>query len=739
MNKLTTISTKSYIPLSYKDEYFYSKYEKIQSFIKNQLGEDFSNILALPIIKDGEVEWQIKSKNTFQRVSDYSKSEQDEILTIYWSKINTINQLSTTLSSSNSIDKKRWSKLIDEVFNSNNNIIFSDGKNIILLWGWKFNSKDENYNPIPIINPKPTPSIIVHEKPTPETPKISKKEPPIIPQPWYILLWEWIKRNFKRFWWLILLFLLLWYLLNLDTCSYNKARDNDFTKYNSPKNIKNKIYNNPNKNSDDWNIDNNNTGLQTDEFQQIINNNQPKELYENLLIDENGNQRLLPNRPNVTIPINRDNLIMDINKHQMIAPDRINIYLKNKNDRIKDFAVKFKEKFPNSDYQIIYRDENMRRIQIRVPEIKREEIKIKIKNDFNEFNLLIWDETIFQQGTFTDPGLRDKDINYYFKNINMFEAWEKTSGSKDIIIAIIDDGFDLDHDELNDNIIKPYNVLNHNDIVYANNNLNHGTHVAGLAIAEKNNNFGVCGIAPDCSFMPIQIGSESYPGSFAMSDIIDGVIYAINNGADIINLSLQAAYTEEAKDITDKQLNEILNNVSRDDEFFWKELFKIANDSNITIVLAAGNYEVLIGLDAMKRDNNIITVSAVDNKNKKAKFSNYGKRSTISAPGVNIFSCKPGGQFVSMDGTSMSSPIISGVIGLMKSIQPELSNKEIIEILQKSGKNIDTDIGPLVQVDKVLSLCINEQFISEKKLNTDSIKNEIKELQIRIQELKELL
>ena len=121
------------------------------------------------------------------------------------------------------------------------------------------------------------------------------------------------------------------------------------------------------------------------------------------------------------------------------------------------------------------------------------------------------------------------------------------------------------------------------------------------------------------------------------------------------------------------------------------------------------------------------------------RFSNYGKRSTISAPGVNIFSCKPGGQFVSMDGTSMSSPIISGVIGLMKSIQPELSNKEIIEILQKSGKNIDTDIGPLVQVDKVLSLCINEQFISEKKLNTDSIKNEIKELQIRIQELKELL
>ena len=87
MNKLTTISTKSYIPLSYKDEYFHSKYEKIQSFMKNQLGEDFSNILALPIIKDGEVEWRIQSKNTFQRVSDYSKSEQDEILTIYWNSI----------------------------------------------------------------------------------------------------------------------------------------------------------------------------------------------------------------------------------------------------------------------------------------------------------------------------------------------------------------------------------------------------------------------------------------------------------------------------------------------------------------------------------------------------------------------------------------------------------------------------------------------------------------------------
>ena len=117
-------------------------------------------------------------------------------------------------------------------------------------------------------------------------------------------------------------------------------------------------------------------------------------------------------------------------------------------------------------------------------------------------------------------------------------------------------------------------------------------------------------------YFTIQIGSETNPGMFTMNSIIDGVLYAVNNGADVINLSIQSIYPDEAKRITEQQLNEMIKDMSRDDELFWNELFKISNDSNISIVFAAGNYDVLIGLDAMKRYDNIITVSMLIRKKK---------------------------------------------------------------------------------------------------------------------------
>jgi len=737
MNKFTTLSTKDYAPLSYRKEYFHNKYELIKSFISKRFGEDFSEILAMPIINSGVVEWYTKKDKKLKRVSEFPKPAQEKILNLYWQKINKINDLSNSFSSSNSYDKKRWAELINNVFNSNNNIVYSDGDEIVILWGWKFNTKQENYVPLPVINAsanvaekikKPIQSKIIEEgsekpeqKPIDPTPKKQN-------EPWYIQLWEWLKNMFERFWWIFLLIILIWFILNLDSCIPQNIKDP------SSKTTKNIIYkNNPKDQPNNWNPDNNNTGVKEDEFKQIVEHNLPNEIYENLLIDENGNQRILPNKPKVNVPINME-YIIENDYQQMIVPDRINLYLKNSKDKIEDFAIKFKEEYPSDEYQIIYRDNKMRRIQIRVPEQEREKIKKEIKNNLNN-NALIWDETIFERSNFNDPQLSNNNINYYFKSINIFDAWKKTTGNKDIIIAVIDDGFDLNHNEINKNIVKPYNVAYKNNKVYANNDLSHGTHVAGLAISMKNNNFGACGVAPDCSFMPIQIGNDIHPGMFAMTDIIDGVLYAINNDANVINLSIQSLFPEEAKQITNEQIDMMIGN---DEQLFWNELFKIANDSNISIVISAGNLDLLIGLDAMKRDSSIITVSATDNYNNKATFSNYGKRSTISAPGVNIYSCKPGGEFTEMSGTSMSAPIISGVVALMKSIQPDLTNKEIISILQKSGKYIDESIGPLVQVDRALTMCnINHKNIN--KLNTDSIKNEIRKLENKIIELKNLI
>ena len=722
MNKFTTISTRDYTPLSYKEEYFHDKYDLIQSFLEKEFGKEFANMLSFPQIKNREVDWHSKYEAVFKRVSEFQKSEQEQILNIYWNKINKIKALTSSFQSSNSDEKRRWADLLDDVFNSNNNIVFSDGKNIVLLWGWKFNASEENYVPLPVISTSNviednTISESIEDDPIPVIPADPIDDDPIVSKlPWYILFWEWIKKIFRRFWWILLFLLVLWFLLNLDTCSCNKIEHVDFPSNNSIDSTQETIYNNdPNNQPNNWDPDNNNTGLEDDEFRQIIENNLPPELYENLLTDENGDPRDLPNKPRVHIPFDPDNLIEDENTHQMVVPDRVNVVVKDRNVNLEDFAKDFKSEFPDSEYQIIYKDDNTKRMQIRVPEKERVTIKDEIKNKLTNYDLLIWDETLFQGGSFNDPDLKDKNKNYYFENINMFDAWKITTGKKDIIIAVIDDGFDLNHDELNDNIVAPYNVLYQNDKVYANNDLNHGTHVAGLAIAEKNNGKGVCGIAPDCSFMPIQI-------SFTSSSIIDGILHAINNGADVINLSIQSMYPEEAKQVTDEQLNEMINNVSRDDELFWKEIYEMADKENITIVFAAGNLEVLIGLDAMKRDSSIISVSATDNNNNKAKFSNYGIRSTISAPGVDIWSCDPGGRYRYENGTSMSSPIIAGVVGLMKSVNPNLTNKQIIDILQTTGKEVDASIGPLVQVDKAL-----EKVEEDKEKKEDKEKEESEE------------
>ena len=743
MNKIISISTKDYTPLSYQGEYYHKKYDLIKSFLSERFGNNFSKILAQPTIEGRNIEWFNESEKNFKRVSEFNKDEQDKILRIYWGKINKINELSSTFSSSSSVDKKKWAKLITSVFNSNNNIIYSDGNDeVIILWGWKFETSNENYIPeeiVPEIEKKITP-LVESEIPIIESFESKDEDIPKKKIPWYLSLFDNLLYLFKYLLWFLLLLALLWFIMQFDFCS--NPTNNTIPKNNVIKEKKQKPTNKNNTNkyevNNNWNIDENNTGLEYLEYIEVIENDMPKELYENLLVDEDGKQRILPVRERVYIPINKDKLIVN-EKREMIAPDRINIYLKKREETIEDFAQDFKEKYPSNKYQIIYRDNRLRRIQIRVPENERIQIKETLKKEFQEYKLLVWDETIFQIGKFNDPGLNDNNINHYFKNINMNKAWEITTGKKDIVIAIIDDGFDLSHEELNKNIVKPYNVLSQNNNIYANENLAHGTHVAGLAIATKNNNKGVCGIAPDCSFMPIQISNNSNPEGFSSTAIIDGILYAINNGADVINLSIQKDYDDEHKYISELMLNESLKEESRDEELFFKELFEIANDSNITIVMSAGNEEVLVGLDAMKRDSTIITVSAVNEFNKRASFTNYGKQSTISAPGVDIYSCKPGGNYAFADGTSMSSPIIAGVVGLIKSINPELTNTEIIKILRDSGKNLDPNIGPLAQADKALLLSMNSDIKKNNSLNRDSIKIEIKRLEKYIVKLRELL
>ena len=160
---------------------------------------------------------------------------------------------------------------------------------------------------------------------------------------------------------------------------------------------------------------------------------------------------------------------------------------------------------------------------------------------------------------------------------------------------------------------------------------------------------------------------------------------------------------------------------------------------NISIVLAAGNQNIL-ELDAMSRSNYSINVAAIDLKKNKSDFSNYSYFETdISAPGGSsmgkgIYSCFAYNNYGFIPGTSMSAPIVSGAIGLIKSINPNISNKEIKKLLRITGEKIDTLIGPLLQIDKALLYLKNNPSNSELSADNQTQKR-INELRKEINTL----
>jgi subtilisin family serine protease len=146
-------------------------------------------------------------------------------------------------------------------------------------------------------------------------------------------------------------------------------------------------------------------------------------------------------------------------------------------------------------------------------------------------------------------------------------------------------------------------------------------------------------------------------------------------------------------------------------EQMWNYIFRLAEKHHAVIVWASGNENAYTAMDASRRNANTIRVSAVDRNLRKASFSNYGNydnrmlyESTISAPGVDIYAALPNNSYDAWDGTSFSAPIITGVVALMKSVNPNLTTHQIITILQNTGKPVEgaPTIGKLVQVKDAL-------------------------------------
>ena len=320
------------------------------------------------------------------------------------------------------------------------------------------------------------------------------------------------------------------------------------------------------------------------------------------------------------------------------------------------------------------------------------------------YKLFVFDEALLE-GAYTpnDPAFKDSNKNWYLRKINAPKAWDLTRGSDKITIAIVDNGFNLKHPELRSKVLQPYNVWKHSDDVFPQ-KIDHGTHVAGTALAIANNEQGLCGIAPNCKFMPIQVANEK--GMMTTTSVLDGILYALYQGADVINVSLGSQFSGLSQFPESKQ-RDLIQNHFKEEERLWREVMRIAASHNATLVVAAGNDNVLAGIEALQRPELFITVSAVDKNSQnitKANFSNYGSYSKISAPGVGIYSTVGSNNYQTMDGTSMAAPIVSGAVALMKSLKSSLTTKQIICILQNTGLPTQGKIGKLLQLDKALQM-----------------------------------
>lgn len=261
------------------------------------------------------------------------------------------------------------------------------------------------------------------------------------------------------------------------------------------------------------------------------------------------------------------------------------------------------------------------------------------------------------------------------------------STGNSIIVAVLDTGVDGNHPDLKDRVLPGYSTLDGK--IYENfknfDNNGHGTHVAGI-IAGNNNSKGITGVAPDAIILPVKVLSERGGSD---KSVADGIIYAIKNGAKIINLSLGAEHNlfEKNDNITCKAITE-------------------ANEKNIIVIVSAGNSgigENPVNIPASC--HGAISVAAIDHNLEKGTFSSYDSSVFISAPGVDILSSLPTNNnfpYEQWSGTSMAAPFISGAVALLLSKEPNLTYKEILARLQSSsidlsvaGKDADTGYGLL--------------------------------------------
>lgn len=293
-----------------------------------------------------------------------------------------------------------------------------------------------------------------------------------------------------------------------------------------------------------------------------------------------------------------------------------------------------------------------------------------------------------------DPGFttnsKNTDKQWALPKAGFVEAWKKTTGNKNIIVAIVDTGIDGTHEDLSSShIVAGYDITSDTKIIgHANSDDNgHGTLIAGVIAATSNNTIGIAGAAPGVSIMPVK--ALDADGSGSSSKISEGIVWAADHNASVINLSLGGIGFGHDK---------VLANA-----------ITYAFDKDVVIISAAGNDVAVTGgnLDTDpvfpicddNGKNMIIGVTATDANDLKPSFANFGKACVdVSAPGKRIMSTinhdpATGGSapdsYAYASGTSLAVPFVSAQAALLRSLYPDVTNKQIRDRIISTSEDVD--------------------------------------------------
>lgn len=229
---------------------------------------------------------------------------------------------------------------------------------------------------------------------------------------------------------------------------------------------------------------------------------------------------------------------------------------------------------------------------------------------------------------------------------------ESALDQNEVIVAVVDTGIDTDHEMFEGRLVEAGVNFSASDVAGAEDDHGHGTHVSGI----------ICDLTLDnVKILPVK--SLGANGQGYDEAIFAGILYAVENGADVINMSFGGFGTGELYD----------------------ELISIAAEKGVILCAAAGNESIDCYRCAPASNDNVITVSALDSDMEFAYYSNFGNEVEFAAPGSAVYSAHLNGKYKTLTGTSMASPHVAAAVAMLKSYNSDLNTEQVVDILASSA------------------------------------------------------